>query len=164
MVKILLKIKFILTILAISGCSTMSKVEPSKHHTDIEMSFFNHLFKNNSATFKNEPKTAYCVGLTDNQGRIRDINKSTLIALNQKQSNHVVNYSECEVKDKVISKSDNSLAILFTISNIQCSSRTDCIIKGGYYEGNLSSQINTYLAKELDGKWEFSVVEFGPVS
>lgn len=57
--------------------------------------------------------------------------------------------SEHGVKDRETGES----GLIFGISVIQCTSDTQCMVDGGYYEAGLSASGDTYYLEKTGGKW-----------
>lgn len=73
----------------------------------------------------------------------------------------------CEVNaggNGVVDRQSRQPSLMFHVRTESCVSATDCLISGGYYEGNLSSQTNRYRARLVNGTWTVSLDEMGPVS
>ncbi|MEQ4869413.1 hypothetical protein ABN137_26320, partial [Escherichia coli] len=55
-------------------------------------------------------------------------------------------------------------AIAFTITEVSRISDSEYLVRAGYYEGNLSSQTNQYVAKKNGKDWTVTLKEMGPIS
>ena len=51
-------------------------------------------------------------------------------------------------------KKTDERGLIFWITTIEWKSDTEVGVKGGYYEGRLSSSANTYTVKKENGKWK----------
>jgi hypothetical protein len=146
-----------LPILMMVGCTTLA-TDQGNFKNDIEVSFYNYLSNKNNSNYVG----AYCVGHKEGQNIS---NPQPIVLKKLTGSNHnIVPASACTVADDVKLKKDNTRATLLFINTLTCDEKQECLIQGGYYLGNLGSQVSTYKAVNIDKKWFFTVVDQGPIS
>ncbi|WP_337014067.1 hypothetical protein [Pantoea sp. AS142] len=125
-------------------------------------SVLNYVFDKNASAFqKNE--SAFCVRDSSVSGHEADAS-NTLSRLMKKTNSRVESYTACQRnKDSSISFSDQR-AIEFTITEVSKISDDEYLVRAAYYEGNLSSQTNQYIAKKNGKGWTVTLKDMGPVS
>lgn len=128
----------------------------------VKESVLNYVFYNNASAFQKNVST-FCVSDDSISGHEADA--SNALARLMKQTNYKVeSYTACQVKkDSGVSFSGHR-AIGFTITEVSKVSDDEYLVRAGYYEGNLSSQTNQYLAKKSGNTWVVSLKEMGPIS
>lgn len=123
----------------------------------------NEVFRSNASPLKDNAGT-YCIS-TGPDIESGDADVEVLAGL--RQNPKVKPRSACEIApggNGVFDRQTRKPSLIFSVATAACSSSTNCLIFGGYYEGNLSSQTNRYLARLVDGAWRVSLDEMGPVS
>lgn len=139
----------------IAGCTSMSTSAPAKN-LDLTEAAYRYLFDHNSSAFKRKVN-AFCVG-NDNNAEPR-----LLAALSDVEPN-VLPVTSCERGNWTVVKNTGQKALIFKVDNIICESVDSCSFRGGYYEGNLSSSSNRYIAKRIEGRWKISLDSSAPQS
>jgi len=115
---------------------------------------------NASALQTNSP--IYCIQAEGGDGR-PDMTPQVLAALNGNPK--VRPASACEIAGGgVVDRQTRQRALTFNVATQSCSSATECLIRGGYYEGNVSSQTNIYRARLVNGRWIVVLEEMGAIS
>lgn len=66
--------------------------------------------------------------------------------------------------ERVLDRASGQPALLFGVAFVHCPSKTECILRGSYYEGNLSAQSNLYSARLQGGVWRATIALRGPAS
>ncbi|EMO1027376.1 hypothetical protein [Enterobacter hormaechei] len=127
-----------------------------------KVSVLNYVFNNNASAFQKNV-SAFCVRDSSISGNDADTSKG--LATLMKQTNpKVQSYTACQSnKDSSISFSGQR-AIAFTITEVSRISDSEYLVRAGYYEGNLSSQTNQYVAKKNGKDWTVTLKEMGPIS
>lgn len=127
-----------------------------------KVSVLNYVFDNNASAFQKNV-SAFCV--RDSSAASNDADTSNALARLMKQTNPKVQpYTACQSnKDSSISFSGQR-AIEFVVTEASKVSDNEYLVRAGYYEGNLSSQTNQYLAKKNGKDWTVTLKEMGPVS
>ncbi len=106
----------------------------------------------------------YCVRAGRVEGRA-DVTRNVVAVL--RDNPKVKPASACEVAkggNGVFDRQTRQRALTFSVVSQSCASSTECLIRGGYYEGNLSAQTNLYRARLIDGRWVVTLEQMGPVS
>ncbi len=106
----------------------------------------------------------YCVRAGGVEGRT-DVTRNVVAVL--RDNPKVKPASACEIAaggNGVFDRQTRQRALTFSVVSQSCSSSAECLIRGGYYEGNLSAQTNLYRARRVDGGWVVMLEEMGPVS
>lgn len=128
-----------------------------------QVAVFNELFKSN-ASGQQDKAGSYCVSTgPDIDGKV--INPDVLAAL--RGNPKVKSIASCEIAEGgngVFDRETRKPALLFNVHTASCVSNSECLLFGGYYEGNLSSQTNRYRARLVSGVWTVTLDEMGPVS
>lgn len=120
------------------------------------------LFGANAASLQAASQT-YCVR-SGGEGGSADMTQAVVAALRDPKAKPA---SACEIVEGdggIIDRQTRQRALMFTVATEHCPSATECLIRGGYYEGNLSAQTNLYRARLANGRWTVSLVEMGPMS
>jgi len=128
-----------------------------------QVAVYRSLFASNASAFQDRA-AAYCVGSKVN-GKTSDPDPAILEAM--RDNPKVKPASACDLGPqgvRVVDRQSGQPALMFDVETASCTSTTDCAIYGGYYEGNLSSQRNLYRARQVNGQWNVTVEEQGPIS
>lgn len=127
-----------------------------------KVSVLNYVFDNNASAFQKNV-SAFCVRDSSVTSSVAD-NSNELARLMKQTNPKVQSYTACQSnKDSSISFSGQR-AIAFTIDQVSRVSDSEYLVRAGYYEGNLSSQTNQYVAKKNGKDWTVTLKEMGPVS
>lgn len=169
--------KFLILIFAsafITGCSTLnqqhkksaicggSKMAVNISEEDrVSAEILKEVFNNNASAFQKNV-SAFCVGILDDRS-LKDPSTGILSIFSDHKPK-VLPTSVCTSKDGGIFTKTGDRAINFHISNLKKKPDGSYEAQAGYYEGNLSSQTNTYNATKTSGKWVVRLISMGPVS
>ncbi|MBU3121761.1 hypothetical protein KPE71_16145 [Acinetobacter soli] len=166
--------KFLFCILVsalFTGCSNFSSQENVRYdrashisasETDIVSSeIFKEIFDKNASAFQKNV-SSFCLSTSTNGSNTDPSN--AVISLFAGHSPQILPASECINKAGGVVDKFGKRAILFHVSDLKKNANGSYEAQAGYYEGNLSSQTNTYNAKKVNGKWKVNLVEMGPVS
>lgn len=154
---------------ALAACSTMGVPEGrgataqggSKAPPAAQAAVLREIFRSNASALKDSAQS-YCVST----GPDRESNNADPAVLAELRDNPKVKpASACEIAGSgVVDRETRRPSLSFNVNTAACSSDTDCLIAGGYYEGNMSSQTNRYRARLMNGVWNVTMDELGPVS
>lgn len=121
------------------------------------------VFGANVSGLKDQSPT-YCVKAGGEDGRP---DQTQAVVAELRNNPKVKPASACEVAGNgggVFDRQLRQRALMFTVTTDRCLSATECLIRGGYYEGNMSAQTNVYRARLVDGRWNVTLEEMGPVA
>lgn len=156
---------------ALAACSTMGAPEGRgataqggpEAPAAAQAAVLREVFRSNASALKSGAHS-YCVST----GSDRESNNTDPAVLAELRENPKVKpASGCEIGsggNGVIDRETRRPSLSFNVNTAACASGTDCLIYGGYYEGNMSSQTNRYRARLMNGIWNVTVDELGPVS
>ena len=134
----------------------------SSSEQQAKASVLHYVLDNNASAFQKNV-SAFCVRDSSVQGHEAEAS-GTLARLMKQTNSKVEPYTACQSnRDSSISFSDER-AIEFTIAEVSKISDNEYLVRAGYYEGNLSSQTNQYIAKKNGKTWTVTLKEVGPVS
>lgn len=144
-----------------SGGGVTSPVSISDEQ-QAKVSVLNYVFNNNASAFQKNV-SAFCVmdgTVADNQAD----NSNALARLMKQTDPKVQPYTVCQSnKDSSISFAGQR-AIEFVVTEAIKTSDNEYLVRAGYYEGNLSSQTNQYIAKKNGKDWTVTLKEMGAAS
>lgn len=166
---------YILIVIIFTGCSNVNNQETQQQikHNDsqritnvseediVSAAIFKELFNNNASAFQKNV-SVFCISKTINHAS-KDPSKA-LISLLSSNIPKVLPASKCKNKSGEVVDQFDQRAIAFQISNLKKNTKESYEAQAGYYEGNLSSQTNTYTARKINDKWIVNLTEVGPVS
>ncbi|MEH3099410.1 hypothetical protein [Sphingomonas adhaesiva] len=149
----------------LSGCATTagSTAGGAPAPVAAQAAVLNALFASNASGLQDGSPT-YCVRAGGEEAG-GEMTRAVVAAL--RDNPKVKPASACEIADGgdgVFDRQTRQRAVMFTVETSNCPSATECLIRGGYYEGNLSAQTNVYRARLVEGRWNVSLAETGPVS
>lgn len=166
--------KFIFCVLVsalFSGCSSFGSQEHVRYDSPqpinaseadiVSSEIFKEVFNNNASAFQKNV-SSFCLS-TGTSTSLQDPS-TALILLFAGHTPKITPASECSYKSGGVVDKSGKRAISFKVSDLKKNTDGSYNAQAGYYEGNLSSQTNTYNAKKVDGKWVVNLVEMGPVS
>lgn len=147
----------------ISACATEPTVRLPGASLPVEAAAaaFRTVFADNASALRANA-AIYCIGTTDNGVR-RDPDRALIASLSDVRP-HVVPLSQCSVSERVVDRAGRP-SLMFTVEPMSCSA-TECVVRAGYYEGNISSQFSIYTVRNTGGRWmvDPSATELGPIS
>lgn len=128
-----------------------------------QVAVFGEIFRSNVSALKNDAGS-FCISTgPDQESKATD--PAVLAAF--RDNPKVKPATACEVNaggNGVVDRQTRQPSLLFNVRTASCVSDSDCLLFGGYYEGNLSAQTNRYRARLVDGAWTVTMDEMGPVS
>ncbi len=151
---------------ALAACSTTHSID--RHGTahapiGAQVAVFDELFRSNASAIK-DGAASYCIS-TGAEGSTTTVDLAVLAAL--RDNAKVRPASACTIAANgsgVVDRATGKPSLMFSVDTVSCSSADDCLIRGGYYEANLSAQTNRYRVQRVEGNWRVSIDEMGPVS
>lgn len=123
-----------------------------------QVAVFSKLFADNASSLKQNAGT-YCIDAGN-----EDTTRQVIAAL--RGNAEVKPASACDVRvdgQGVYDRHTQQRALMFRTTTASCSA-SECLIRGEYYEGNVSAQTNLYHVSLLGGKWSVTSEELGPIS
>lgn len=123
-----------------------------------QVAVFNELFANNASSLQQNAAT-FCIDAGN-----EETTRQVTAALHDNAK--VKPASACEIRadgQGVYDRHTQQRALMFRTTTESCSV-SECLIRGGYYEGNVSAQTSLYRAILSGGRWSVKVEELGPIS
>jgi hypothetical protein len=156
---------------ALAACSTTDRANggdviaqgTAQAPVGAQVAVFNALFRSNASAIKDRA-VSYCIS-TGPDGAAKTVDPAVLAAL--RDNPKVRPASACTIQangSRVVDKATGKPSLMFSVDTVSCTSADDCLIHGGYHEGNLSAQTNRYRAQRVQGDWRILIEEIGPVS
>ncbi len=124
-----------------------------------QVAVFNRLFADNASSLKQDAST-YCVDAGSQES-------TRQVAAALRDNAKVKPASACDIAaggNGVFDRQTRQRALMFRTTPASCSSASECLIRGGYYEGNVSAQTNLYRVSLVGGHWSVTMEEMGPIS
>lgn len=147
-------------VLTLSSCSTYPQQDLINEQ--VQVATFNEIIKNNHSSNSIKAST-YCLGIKTVNG-IEDPNQRLLQNIEHSTAIEIRPYSACYLKQSTSVDFQRKKTISFYVEKPNCYTSKSCIISGGYYEGNLSSQTNMYKASLIGKRWIVKLISEGPIS
>lgn len=123
-----------------------------------QVAVFNKLFADNASGLKQDAST-YCID-AGNEGSTRQVTAAL------RDNAKVKPASACDIStggNGVFDRQTRQRALMFRTKTVSCSG-SECLIRGGYYEGNVSAQTSLYRVSLVGGQWSVTMEELGPIS
>ncbi|MDR0226849.1 MAG: hypothetical protein LBI66_10535 [Burkholderiaceae bacterium] len=147
----------------LSACSTSAPTLPATPAPPgAAAAVYERLFIDNASNL-GEKAAAYCVG----QGRgwaLMDPDAQTLAELRHQVL--VKPASACDTGqrgERVVDRASGRPALMFGAEVVHCNaSLTECLVRGGYYEGPQNAQSNLYTLRQRREGWQASMALRGP--
>lgn len=145
---------------SLSACASMQTPEMAPLPDAAAEAAFRFIFANNSSGLQGQASN-YCIGI--GQGTdLRDPSPAVIQSLADVRK--VVPASACEVSTGVTNRAGQP-SLVFSVEAVDCIDSV-CVVRAGYYEGNVSSQTSQYTLRQANGRWmvDPSATVQGPVS
>lgn len=149
---------------ALSACVTSVGGQPSAVATvGAQAAVFQRMFEDNSSSLKGRA-VAFCIG-TGQGLKLQDSHPAVLRVLRANPKVKPASACDADARgQKVIDRASGLPSLLFGVGQLDCASARECQFWGGYYESNLSAQVNVYRVRLIDGAWRVTLTSAGPVS
>jgi predicted small lipoprotein YifL len=133
----------LLALLAIAACASAGPVPSTeaqaKATNDIAEAVFRYQFQHNASSLQ-ERADRYCLSLPGEQSP-----EAAFLQRFDGNTPAVLGVDECRKK--------SGKNLLFRLQRLDWRSDDEVWVQGGYWEGNLSSSVESYRVRRKDGKW-----------
>lgn len=137
----------ILLAASLSACASTQATSMATLPDAAAEAAFRHVFANNASGLQSRA-AAYCIGIGQGSD-LRDPSQTVLASL--ADVGKVAPASTCRVSTGV-TNSAGQRALLFSVDAVECA-EDRCIVRAGYYEGNVSAQVSEYTLRRSNGRW-----------